>query len=200
MSRTEEKAQTILWVEKATDGNRFALEQLADLFQEDIFRMVYYRTQSAMDAEDITQEIFIQAFSNLSGLKSADRFKSWLFTIAVNKVRDYHRKRRFQKFLGPFSDDKEKSIQADPETPETPDALDNLIRQDFWKQVKSLLDRLPRMEREVFTLRFMDHLSIKEISRILKKGESTVKTHLYRALKKFKKEPSMREFLKEDTI
>ena len=200
MSRTEEKAQTILWVEKATDGNRFALEQLADLFQEDIFRMVYYRTQSAMDAEDITQEIFIQAFSNLSGLKSADRFKSWLFTIAVNKVRDYHRKRRLQKFLGPFSDDKEKSIQANPETPENPDALDNLIRQDFWKQVKSLLDRLPRMEREVFTLRFMDHLSIKEISRILKKGESTVKTHLYRALKKFKKEPSMREFLKEDTI
>jgi len=199
MSQKEEKTQSIVWVEKAKAGNRFAFDQLTNLFQEDVFRMVYYRTHSPMDAEDITQEIFIQAFNNLSGLKSADRFKSWLFTIAVNKVRDFHRKKRFQKLFGSFSDTKEKDMQADSETPENPDALEDLMKQDFWKQVKSLLDKLPRMEREVFTLRFIDHLTIKEISRIIKKGESSVKTHLYRALKKFRKEPSMLEFLKEGT-
>lgn len=199
MSQKEEKTQPIVWVEKAKAGNRFAFDQLTNLFQEDVFRMVYYRTHSPMDAEDITQEIFIQAFNNLSGLKSADRFKSWLFTIAVNKVRDFHRKKRFQKLFGSFSDTKEKDMQTDSETPENPDALETLMKQDFWKQVKSLLDKLPRMEREVFTLRFIDHLTIKEISRIIKKGESSVKTHLYRALKKFRKEPSMLEFLKEGT-
>ena len=199
MSQKEEKTQPIVWVEKAKAGNRFAFDQLTNLFQEDVFRMVYYRTHSPMDAEDITQEIFIQAFNNLSGLKSADRFKSWLFTIAVNKVRDFHRKKRFQKLFGSFSDTKEKDMQTDSETPENPDALETLMKQDFWKQVKSLLDKLPRMEREVFTLRFIDHLTIKEISRIIKKGESSVKTHLYRALKKFRKEHSMLEFLKEGT-
>ena len=53
------------------------------------------------------------------------------------------------------------------------------------------------MEREVFLLRFFDHLSIKEIAGVLKKNESTVKTHLYRALAKFKKEPAMRKLLSE---
>ena len=53
-------------------------------------------------------------------------------------------------------------------------------------------------EREVFMLRFMDDLNIKEIAQILKKSESTIKTHLYRALAKFKKEKKLRQFLQED--
>jgi RNA polymerase sigma-70 factor (ECF subfamily) len=53
------------------------------------------------------------------------------------------------------------------------------------------------MEREVFLLRFFDHLSLNEIAGVLKKNESTVKTHLYRALAKFKKEPAMRQLLNE---
>jgi RNA polymerase sigma-70 factor (ECF subfamily) len=54
------------------------------------------------------------------------------------------------------------------------------------------------MEREVFMLRFLDNLNINEIAQILKKSESTVKTHLYRALAKFKKEKRLRQFLQED--
>jgi RNA polymerase sigma-70 factor (ECF subfamily) len=49
-------------------------------------------------------------------------------------------------------------------------------------------------------LRFMDHLSIKEVSQVLKKSESTVKTHLYRALRKFRNDPSMLQFLEEDAV
>jgi RNA polymerase sigma-70 factor (ECF subfamily) len=49
----------------------------------------------------------------------------------------------------------------------------------------------------VFLLRFFDHLSINEIAGVLKKNESTVKTHLYRALAKFKNEPEMRRMLNE---
>jgi len=55
------------------------------------------------------------------------------------------------------------------------------------------------MEREVFLLRFMDHLNIKEISQVLKRSESSVKTHLYRALQKFRKEPELIKLLKEET-
>jgi len=53
------------------------------------------------------------------------------------------------------------------------------------------------MEREVFLLRFFDHLNINEIAGALKKNKSTIKTHLYRALAKFKKEPEIRQLLKE---
>lgn len=197
MSQIDEPVQTTLLVEKARAGNRFAYEQLVNLFQEGIFRMVYYRTHSTMDAEDITQDIFIQAFKHLSRLKGAEKFKSWLYSIAVNKVRDFHRKKRFRNLFGSLSD-KESDEQTHPEAADKPGAMENLMKQDFWKQVRLLLDRLPPMEREVFTLRFMDHLSIKEISIVLKKGESTIKTHLYRALQKFRKDHSMLEFLKEN--
>lgn len=49
-----------------------------------------------------------------------------------------------------------------------------------------MLDALSHTEREVFLLRFFDQLSIKEMTTVLDKNESTVKTHLYRALKKIK--------------
>jgi RNA polymerase sigma-70 factor (ECF subfamily) len=74
------------------------------------------------------------------------------------------------------------------------------MREDFWKQVRLLLDKLSRLEREVFLLRFMDHLSIREISQIMEKSESTVKTHLYRALKKFKNDTALIQLLQEESV
>jgi RNA polymerase sigma-70 factor (ECF subfamily) len=189
-------SQVTSLVKEARAGSRTAFERLVDLFQEDIFRMVFYRTRSAMDAEDLAQDVFMQAFKNLPRLKAADRFRSWLFSIALNRVRDFNRKKRFRALFGAF-DDSQEVAQPYGETKDDPEALDKLMIQDFWKQIGLLLDRLSRMEREVFLLRFMDHLSIKEISRVLEKSESTVKTHLYRSLQKFKRESSILELLQE---
>lgn len=189
-------SQVTSLVKEAKAGSRTAFEQLVDLFQEDIFRMVFYRTRSTMDAEDLAQDIFMQAFKNLSGLKAVDRFRSWLYSIALNRVRDFNRKKRFRSLFYSFNDSHEVA-QAYANTKDHHEALDNLMIQDFWKQIGLLLDKLSRMEREVFLLRFMDHLSIKEISRVLGKSESTVKTHLYRALQKFKREYSILQLLQE---
>ena len=138
----------------------------------------------------------MQAFKNLSGLKAVDRFRSWLFSIALNRVRDFNRKKRFRALFGAF-DDSDEVAQSYAETNDHPEALGNLMIKDFWKQIELLLDKLSRMEREGFLLRFMDHLSIKEISQVLGKSESTVKTHLYRALQKFKREYSILQLLQE---
>jgi len=182
-------------VKRAKAGSRSAFAELVDLFQDDIFKMVFYRTRTQMDAEDITQEVFMQAFRKLSGLKKVERFKSWLFSIAINRVRDFNRKKRFRSlFKMPDGSDEIKT--AEPQINDNPEPINELMRQDFWKQIGLILDKLPRMEREVFLLRFLDHLSIKEISSALKKSESTVKTHLYRALVKFRKNSSTLLLLK----
>ena len=188
--------QTVILAEEAVAGSETAFNRLVDLFQEDIFRMAYYRTLSHMDAEDITQNVFIKAFKNISRLQSPERFKSWLFSIALNQVRDFYRKKRLLTMLGLSGkgDDHEQDYVEE----DALDPLDNLMKQDFWKHVELFLDKLSRMEREIFTLRFMNHLGIREISNILKKNESTVKTHLYRALGKFRKESTMRQFLTEE--
>ena len=181
---------------RARDGSRGAFTELVDLFQDDIFKMVFYRTRTQMDAEDITQEVFMQAFRKLSGLKKVERFKSWLFSIALNRVRDFSRKKRFRA-LFKISDGNNEIKTAEPQINDNPEPINELMRQDFWKQIGLILDKLPRMEREVFLLRFLDHLSIKEISSALGKSESTVKTHLYRALVKFRKNSSTLHLLKE---
>jgi len=184
-------------VKKAKAGNRAALGRLVELFQEDIFRMIYYRTRSRVDAEDLTQEVFVQVFKSLSGIREVERFRAWIFSIAVNRVRDFHRKKRIRALLGvPSQGDKMESGKG--ETGHNPEAMENLMRQEFWKQIKILLDKLSRGEREVFLLRFMDHLGIREISYALEKNESTVKTHLYRALGKLRKEPLILEMAAEE--
>jgi RNA polymerase sigma-70 factor (ECF subfamily) len=190
--------QLVALVDEAKAWSPTAFEQLVTLFQEDIFRMVYYRTRSSMDAEDLTQEIFIQAFKNVSKLKAADRFRSWLFSIALNRVRDFYRKQRLRKIFGTL-DDKEYGAEIPVETGAEPPALSNLVRRDFWKNVSAFLDKLSRMEREVFMLRFMDHLGIKEISQALGKNESTVKTHLYRGLRKFRTDHALVKLIEETT-
>jgi RNA polymerase sigma-70 factor (ECF subfamily) len=150
-----------------------------------------------MDAEDLTQDVFIRAFRSISRLREPDRFRSWLFRIAVNRVNDYLRKKRVRSIFK--SADENPDIQ--PETAqfqEQPEALEQVLKEDFWRQVGRTAKKLSKMEREVFMLRFLDHLNINEIAQILKKSESTVKTHLYRALAKFKKEKALRQFLQED--
>ena len=189
-------AQLAALVNQARAGNRSALTQLADQFHQEIFRMVFYRIRSRVDAEDITQDVFMKAFQKISSVKEAAKFRGWLFSIALNRVRDFQRKKRFRSLFKK----EDENIESHPiEQPDgdQPEALEQVLRKDFWRQVGLILEKLPRMEREVFLLRFFDHLSIREIAGILKKNESTVKTHLYRALAKFKKEPAMRRLLSE---
>jgi len=181
-------------VQRAKEGDRAAFGSLVSLFHEDIFRMVYFRTRSEVDAEDLTQDIFIQAFKGVKRLKETDRFRSWLFSIAVNKVRDFYRKRRFLFFMG--TPDEAGALQREGQEKGTDaEPLRNMEKKDFWNQIGGFLKKLSRLEKEVFLMRFLDQLTLKEIAEALGKGESTVKTHLYRALKKFKKEPGIQALI-----
>ncbi|MDR3630641.1 MAG: RNA polymerase sigma factor [Desulfocapsaceae bacterium] len=182
----------IMIVEKAREGNREAFERLVGIFQDEVFRMIYYRTRSRFDAEDLTQEVCLRAYKNIRRLKDGDRFRSWLFGIAVNCVHDFHRKRQFFSLFDIFGGDNtaEKESDGPDSTPTV-----RLENTEFWQHINTLSSRLSRLEREVFFLRFMDHLSIKEISQALNKNESTVKTHLYRALKKFKEDSALIEMI-----
>ncbi len=181
-------------VAQAMAGNQRATEQLIDFYYHRVFRMVYYRAHSKTDAEDLTQEIFMQMVKYLPRLKDKKRFQPWLFRIALNKVHDFYRKRQLQHFFGSKANDSlAEAVDAAAETP-----ADTLIRKEFWKQFRQLAESLPRQEREVFLLRFADNQKIKEIALVLKKSESTVKTHLYRALKKFRQNSEFRNMLKGD--
>ena len=193
---SDTSAQLVFLVNQAKDGNRSAFAQLVDQFQADVFRMVYYRIRSRADAEDIAQDVFLKAYQKISSVKDASRFRGWLFSITLNRIRDFLRKKRFRS-LFKVEDENIEYEPPDKTGIDQPEALDHVLRKDFWRQIRLILNKLSKMEREVFLLRFFDHLNINEIAGVLKKNESTIKTHLYRALAKFKKEPGIRQLLKE---
>ena len=170
-------------VEQIRTGNKASMEQLVDHFYGDIFRMVYYRLPSRMDAEDLTQEIFMQMIKSLPNLKDSRLLKPWLFRIALNRIRDFHRKKSILSFFGSTV---EKDVNVPVKADSYSDPSKNIMHKEFRFQLRKFSESLSRWEREVFTLRFLDQLEIKEIVQILQKNENTVKTHLYRGLKKFR--------------
>ena len=179
-------------VEKARSGNRVSFNELVSMFQQDIHRLAYYRTFSQMDAEDLTQEVFEQAYRKMDSLHDPQRFRSWLYSIAVNRCNDFLRKRKYLALLQIRSAREQEVVEAGMDR--NNNYNDIIEKKRFWKQVKSMLSKLSTMEREVFTLRFMDHRNINEIAAILHKNESTIKTHLYRALRKVREHS---DFFKE---
>ncbi len=179
-------------VEQIRTGNKASMEQLVDHFYGDIFRMVYYRVPSRMDAEDLTQDIFMQVIKSLPNLKDSRLLKHWLFRIALNRVRDFHRKKSILSFFGSTVEtDDDLKVKTDSHS----DPLKNIMHKEFQFQLRKFSESLSRWEREVFTLRFLDQLEIKEIVQILQKNENTVKTHLYRALKKLRKNSELHSLL-----
>lgn len=190
-----ETQQEMTWIKQAKTGSRKAFERLTDRYYGDIFRMIYYRTHNRMDAEDLAQEVFLKAYKGLDSLSDENRFRGWLFRIAVNRLRDFHRRKKFLYLFKSFpNDDVDETV--DVQSPNDSDPLEALIQKRFRHESETFLSRLSRMEKDVFVLRFMDQLRIGEIAIALNKGESTIKTHLYRALSKFKKDKAFQDFLK----
>lgn len=182
-------------VEKASGGNQKAFEELVDVFHLPVFRMISMRMNNRMDAEDITQETFIRAQLHIHRLNEPGKFRSWLYQIAMNRIRDFYRKKRILQFVGashelPDAREEEK-VENTPEQ--------EIFRKEFWKVFTAFTKTLSKMEKEVFLLRFVDQMGIREISEILRKSESAVKTHLYRAIAKCRNNSRMFGLLKEET-
>lgn len=180
-------------VRQAAAGDRAAFEALIGRYQGEIFRMVYYRTLSRMDAEDITQDVFIKAFRGVETIRDPVMFKPWLYRIALNAVNDFYRKKRLRSIFTLFSGDREEG-----QAPEEDHAPERLEKKEFWGRLGRFLTRLSAAEKEVFRLKYLDDLGIREIAEVLGKNESTVKTHLYRAVDKFRCEKELCGFLKEE--
>ncbi len=173
-------------VRSARQGDDLAFNRLIDLHHKAIYKMIFYRIKDPMDAEDLSQEVFLQAYRSIRSLRKAATFRAWLFKIAVNRVKDYRRRKRWTFLSSLFRDE---DLPASRLGVQAPNGPENVQRRQFWQEVDRLMEPLSPAEQEVFRLRFFDQLSIREISQVLNKPDNTVKTHLYRALHKVKASP-----------
>ncbi|MDA2924720.1 sigma-70 family RNA polymerase sigma factor [Acidobacteria bacterium AH-259-G07] len=167
-------------VSRAKKGSVQAFQKLYEHYGRKILNYIYRMTGSREEAEDLTQDTFILAYTNLSSLKENIKFQSWLFRIAQNNV--------YQKYRGkrPPMD----SIQQE-ETPELSDVQklatpqispeDRVLSKELEQVIEQVISQLPDKYKEVFVLSAIHKLSYKEISEIVGRSLASVKSDIHRA-------------------
>ena len=163
----------------ALAGRQTAFSELLDRHRASVFRLVRGSTGDDDAALDVTQEAFIAAFAALKSYDRTRPFKTWVARIALNKCRDWARRRavrRFFSFALPIeaaatvSDD---SIPADQQIADRAELA----------RVREAIARLPPAIREPLILHAIEGLTQIETAEILGISEKAVETRIYRARK-----------------
>lgn len=145
--------------------------------------MVHRQLRQREEAEDVCQQVFLKAYQHLKNFRGESKFSTWLYTIALNLVRNHVRQRKIRRM---------DSLDGTPRTEEAPakqwsdpSPLPEDIVHHRWEldRVLAVLTTLPDPHRTIFTLHYLQHLSLKEISVRLRRPMGTVKVYLHRSRK-----------------
>jgi len=158
-------------VQSAIRGNRKAFRELFERYFQALYNYALTLTRNPAQAEDITQEAFIRAHTNLSKLGPPWNFHAWIFRTARNYFIDQIRRERETDPL----EDERQVISTGP-SPEK-----ETFSREVSVRVHSTLDRLPDRQREILMLRELQGFSYSEIGRIMDLSDSNVKVSLHRA-------------------
>jgi len=131
-------------------------------------------------AEDLTQEVFAHVYRALASYDPARELRPWLFTIAVNKVRDHWRSRRHRlaEEEGPLETEEGRELVPGRAAP--PDA--DLARAELGREVRRAVDDLPEGMRVALVLRVYEGLSFEEIGEVQGRNAVAVRKRYSRAL------------------
>ena len=169
----------------AKEGQSEAFRRLYEDHALRIYRLAFRYTQSPQDAEDIMQDTFIKAFKRIHTFRFdvSQNFSAWLNTICLNSTADFFRRqrRKHRHRQVSLSELTHELLSQNPAPDETAE------RTQAAQRIRAALDILPPKQRLVFEMRFNRHSTIKDIARDLQCSQSTVKTQLFRGLKKLRR-------------
>ena len=156
------------------------LDRLIERYQQRLYRYLLFLTGNTALAEDLFQETWIRVLERGQQYNAKSRFESWLFAIARNLVIDVSRRKKIASLeqLG----DSESGQPFDPADEQSVSPLQLLVSRENQQTVQFSLLKIPAYYREVLLLRFHEELSLEEISGVLARPISTVKSRLYRGL------------------
>ena len=162
-------------------GDRESFRQLVDRHSGSVFNLAYRMTGNAADAEDLTQESFLQAFARLQDFRPGARFHPWIYTIALNLCRSHLRRRSLSRWLWPGRPSEDaRAVQTEPPA-RSADPEQELLAREADACLSSAVQALPAKYREVFLLRQGQGLSYEEIAAVLGLPLGTVEARLFRA-------------------
>lgn len=170
---------------RARDGSQEAYHELVRRFERPVFSLVVRMVRDRATAEDLTQEAFIKAFSNLERYDPQRKFSSWLFKIAHNATIDHLRRRTPDTVPLEASPDEEDGTGLDRvlADPSHRGPLVAAGRSELAAALDAAVGELRPEYREIVLLRFAEGMSYQEIAEVADLPMGTVKTHLHRARK-----------------
>jgi len=158
-------------------------DEIVRLNQRRIYRLLLSIVRDGDLADTLTQECFLRAYRKRKSFRREAKVATWLFRIAINLARDHMRSRRFafwKKFSSSSEDLELELTESVPDGRATPER--QLLSQERLNKVWEALDELSARQREVFLLRFIEEMSVEEISRAANLRPGTVKAHLFRGM------------------
>ncbi len=148
------------------------LEALVEAYAPLLFRVAYSVLRSRAEAEDTVQDAFVRVLEHRSTLPAIRDMRVWLVRIAWNLAMD--RKRRIRPEQ--LDDEYVAGLAASGASAETA-----LAEAQQMRAALSAIDKLPKAERQVLLLSALDELETAEISQVVKKSESAIRSLLFRA-------------------
>lgn len=175
-------------IDRTLDGDGNAYGILVDRFQRKIYRVAFAIVRDEVEADTITQDTFVQAYTNLSKFEGRSGFETWLTRIAINRSRDTLRRRKFVSLFTFKSDDDGESETMIEVVDERPDAERQLMSSQLRTAIARAEKQLSAQQKVIFRLRHYENLSLEEIAEHLGLRGGTVRAHLFRAIQKVRKE------------
>ena len=180
-----EDQQTGALVRRCLDGDAAAWEEIVHLHHRRIYNFCYRFTNSADNAEDLTQEVFIKLYRTLSSYAvEKGAFTTWLTTLTRNLLVDHFRRTKQDRITDSIdaglTEEQDSQSLSNRLPDRRPSPADQLASQETQKLVRAALARLSPDLREAVILRDLQDMDYKEISQVLRVPEGTVKSRINR--------------------
>jgi len=165
------------------DGDRTAMAALYDRYFDRVYSLVFNQVDRNRDvAEDIVQETFLAALKSAKSFKGRSSAYTWLCSIAYHKVADHYRRQsRERKRMVSGVDVDTVDVSDNPGRQPQPDSL--IESAETRQVVNEALAKLPWDYRQVLILKYVDELSVQEISQIMDRSPKSIEGLLTRSRK-----------------
>lgn len=174
-------------IELLKQKDRGAFKEMVETWQDMVYNTSIGILQNAEDAEDVTQEVFIQVYESIASFKGESKFSTWLYRITVFKAMDHIRKKKRKKRFAFIQ-----SLYGKNDEPliDPPDFFHPGVSMENKENATVLfkaMEKLPPNQKTAFVLNKTEGLSYQEIGEVLKISDSAVDALLQRAKGNLKK-------------
>ncbi len=167
--------------------DRAAFKETVDTWQNMVYNTALGILQNAEDAEDVTQEVFIQVFESVASFKEESKFSTWIYRITVSKAMDHIRKKKRKKRFAFVQSLYGKNDQPVIDPPDFFHPGVSIENKENAAVLFKAMNQLPSNQKTAFTLSKVEGLSYVEIGEVMKLSVSAVDALLHRAKGNLKK-------------